>query len=162
MTDQAILVRDLMVDVFDFPHIPYWFTLRQVAGILKKTISGSKCIRPLAVLVFDEKYNLVGHLDVDTLIRGMGRTLFTDNDAPNLADNSRTGPMSELSERPASTLLMKTAFYVDPEDPWTKAAEVMLRNDLQLLPVLENSKKLVGIVRSVEIFEQLSARYFRA
>jgi predicted transcriptional regulator len=32
----------------------------------------------------------------------------------------------------------------------------MLHNNLVLLPVLENKKKLVGVVRMIEVFDELS------
>ena len=32
----------------------------------------------------------------------------------------------------------------------------MVHNDLALLPVLENNKKFVGLVRMIEVFDELS------
>jgi CBS domain-containing protein len=47
-------------------------------------------------------------------------------------------------------------FFVEPGDPLTKAAYMMIHHDLILLPVLENKKKFVGLVRMIEIFDELS------
>jgi CBS domain-containing protein len=47
-------------------------------------------------------------------------------------------------------------YFVEPTDPLTKAAYLMIHNNLILLPVLENKKKFVGLVRMIEIFDELS------
>src|SRR4030067_1872349 len=66
------VVRDLMIDVFEFPHIPYWFSIRQAIGIIKKSLlTKEKCLQPMAVLVFDEKYNLVGTVSLKDILRGL-------------------------------------------------------------------------------------------
>ncbi len=47
-------------------------------------------------------------------------------------------------------------YFVEPGDPITKAAYLMLHNDLLLLPVLEDKKKFVGLVRMIEVFDSIS------
>jgi Mg/Co/Ni transporter MgtE len=37
----------------------------------------------------------------------------------------------------------------------------MLRHDLILLPVLENKKKLVGLVRMIEVFDAISDKILK-
>jgi len=44
----------------------------EVSGILKKSIHGGKCLRPAAALIFDEKYNLLGHLDIQDILQYIG------------------------------------------------------------------------------------------
>ena len=56
-TDKKII--NVMVGIFEYPHIPYWFSLDQAMRIIKVSfISTKKYPEPLAMLVFDEKYNL--------------------------------------------------------------------------------------------------------
>ena len=52
---------------------------------------------------------------------------------------------------------MATAkYFVEPGDPLTKAAYLMLHHDVVLLPVLENKKKFIGLVRMIEVFDEIS------
>ena len=166
MSDQDKQVREIMIDVFEFPHVPYWFTIRQVSGILKKSISGGKCLRPLAALVFDEKYNLLGHVEAQDILNAVNTIALSGDPA---RQDIITAPAADvmiafgtLSDNPVSSLLNQFKHFVEPEDAVAKAAELMLRNNLPVLPVLENQKKLVGIVRDTEIFEYLSTRFFMA
>lgn len=65
-------VRDVMVDVFEFPHIPYRFTIKQAIRIIKKSfIEAEKCMFPQVVMVFDEKYNLMGTFTPRDIIKGL-------------------------------------------------------------------------------------------
>lgn len=164
MPDQIKLVRDIMVDVFEYPHVPYWFTVRQVAGILKKSISGGNHLHPQMCLIFDEKYNLMGHIELRDILNGAGQAASAGKKGlkGTFSDNSASGPLATLAEQPSGSLMVPAKLFADPEDTVATAAEVMIENNLSFIPVLENKKKLVGIIRSAEIFDYLSAAYLRA
>jgi Mg/Co/Ni transporter MgtE len=106
--------------------------------VIKKSLIGTaKCFHPLAVLVFDEKYNILGTLTLKNILKGL--------------------ESKEKAERPVSEVMTQAKVFVEPDDPTTKAADLMLDNDLVLLPVVENKKKFVGVVRMIEIFDELTS-----
>lgn len=167
MEKRNTVVKDLMVDVFDFPHMPYWFSIRQAIGIMKKVFLGSeKCVRPVVILVFDEKYNLMGaltHIDIVKALEprfldaGIDLATSQEKGKGNLVWDSLCGePSKELAEKPIGDVMVPIKVFADPDEPITKAAYLMLRNDMSVLPVLENKKKLVGIVRMIEVFDELT------
>jgi CBS-domain-containing membrane protein len=61
-----------------------------------------------------------------------------------------------LAEKPVKEIMSPAKYFVGPDDRITKAAYLMLHHDLVLLPVLENKKKFVGLVRMIEIFDEIS------
>jgi Mg/Co/Ni transporter MgtE len=133
------VVKDVMIDVFEYPHVPYWFTMKQAIMVIKKSVIGTeKCIHPMAVLVFDEKYNILGTLTLNDILKGL--------------ESSK-----EKAESPVSEVMVPAKFFVEPGDPISKAAEQMLTNNLILLPVIEDKKKFVGVVRMIEIFDELTS-----
>ena len=162
------VVKDLMLDVFDYPHVPYWFTLSQAIKIIKVSfISAKKYPEPLAILVFDEKYNLMGTLSLKNILTGLEPKFMratTDAQAytkegPELAliwSTLFNKESKDLAEKPVSEIMVPAKYFVEPDDPITKAAFMMIHNDLILLPVLENKKKFVGLVRLIEIFNEIS------
>jgi len=133
------VVRDLMIDVFEYPHVPYWFTIKQAIMVVKKSVLGTeKCIHPLAVLVFDEKYNILGTLTMKDILKGL--------------------ESKEKEDSPVSEVMIPAKFFVEPDEPFSKAADMMLSNDLVLVPVIEkDKKKFVGVVRMIEIFDELTS-----
>lgn len=161
-------VKDLIVDIFEFPHIPHWLSIRQAIEIIKKSVlESNKCIRPIVILVFDEKNNLVGTLTHINILMGLEPKFLkrvTKADVPEesrvelsaIWDSLFSTESKKLSEKPVSEVMVPVNLFVEQNDPITKAAYLMLHNDLVLLPVLENKKKLVGVVRMIEVFDELS------
>lgn len=161
------LAKEVMVDVFDFPHIPYWFSIRQAIGIIKKSfLSGEKSPYPIAVLVFDEKYNLLGTVTLNEILKGLEPKFLKSSKRAQVLEEDESGlsvlwdtmfkESREAAERPVSEIMVPTKLFVKPEDPLTKAAYLMIHNELLLLPVLEDKKKFVGLVRMIEVFNALS------
>lgn len=161
-------VKDIMVDVFEFPHVPHWFSMKQAMEIIKRTVLESeKCIRPVVILVFDEKYNFMGTLTHIDILKGLEPRFLKPTTKAQVPEENDVGlavlwdtlfssESKELVEKPVSEIMVSAKFFVDQDAPITKAAYLMLRHDLVLLPVLENKKKLVGVVRMIEVFDELS------
>ena len=166
-------VKDVMVDVFDFPHLPYWMTIRQAIGVVRKSLlSGEKlCQHPMAILVFDEKYNLLGTLSLKDILRGLEPQFLKPSTKAQVPAEDERGlsllwdtlfskESSQLAERSVGDAMAPAKDFVRPGDPISKAAYIMLHKDLALLPVLDD-KKFVGLVRMIEIFEVISDNILR-
>ena len=162
-------VADVMIGIFEYPHVPYWVTIRQTVKVVRASFLGAKKYPdPLAILVFDEKYNLMGVLTLRHILKGLEpRFLKAPPDSIQLAEEDESAltliwdtlfktESKELSERQVSEVMTPAKYFVEPSDPVTKAAYLMLHHDLLLLPVLENKRKLVGLVRMIEIFDTIS------
>ena len=56
-------VQEVMIPLKDYPHIPHWFTLRQAVAIVRESaVKFAGVFEPRVVLVFNEKYQIVGLL----------------------------------------------------------------------------------------------------
>jgi len=146
-----VTVREIMVDVFEYPHIPYWFTLRQAAGIIRNTLLGTeKQVHPLTVLVFDEKYNLVGMANLREIMKGLEPYWSGGEAAPAAAGGKPP------SEAPVATVMRAMEAFVEPGASVADAARLIVEQGLELVPVLEDRKKLIGVVRWQEVFQECS------
>ena len=168
---KAVAVKELMIDVFEYPHIPYWFTIKQVIGVIRKSlIETEKCVHPRVVLVFDEQYNLIGLVTLKEILQGLEPKL-----KPAETNNAEIAPIDDASllafetsmfsegakrlmDKPVSDVMTQINIFLSPEDSVVKAALLMLHHNLMVLPVLENKKKFVGVVRIPEVFEAIFAR----
>ncbi len=168
MSDSKV-VKDVMTGIFEYPHVPYWFSIGQAIRIVKVSfLSTKKYPDPMAILVFDEKYNLMGTLTAEGYPEGAGaevsktewqrpRLLKRMNQALSLIwDTLFDKGSKDLAEKPVSEIMAPAKYFVEPGDPLTKAAYLMLHHDLILLPVLEGKKKFVGLVRMIEVFDEIS------
>jgi len=167
MSDRKV-VKDLMIGIFEYPHIPYWFSIGQAIRIVKVSfISTKKYPEPMAILVFDEKYNLMGTLTLKDILRGLEPRFLKPSTKAQVPEEDESGlsviwdsmfnrEAKDLAEKPVSEIMVPAKYFVEPGDPVTKAAYQMVHHNLILLPVLENKKKFVGLVRMVEVFDQIS------
>lgn len=161
-------VREIMDDIFDYPHLPYWFSLGQAIKILKKTLPGTDvCTYPRGILIFDERYNLLGTLNIRDILRGLEPRFKSASSEPSgmVEDEATMAGIAEqlygdeskaLLDRPVSDFMIPASVFLDPEDIVTKAAYLMLRHNLIFVPVLEGRKRLVGIVKVIKIFDEIT------
>jgi CBS domain-containing protein len=161
-------VREIMDDIFDFPHLPYWFSVRQATDILKRTLPADNvCNYPRSILIFDERYNLLGSLNIRDILRGIEPKLqvpLVESDHP-IEDDSSLASIAEglygdasvgLLDKPVSDFMTPARFFLSPDDPVTKAAYLMIHYNIISLPVLESRKKLIGMVRMVRVFDEIA------
>ncbi len=164
---------DIMVAIENYPHIPYWFTLRQAVAEIEKSVIevAGKLSLPRSLLVFDEKYNLVGMCRRRDILRGLEpkflRTMgvkhreevFLDLDAdPNLVEISagRIGKaMQEQAETPVSEVMQPISSTADYNDHLAKIIYKLLSRDLYMIPVLKDDR-VVGVVRTVDVFHEVA------
>ena len=156
-------VKDLMIPLEDYPHIPYWFTLRQAMAIVREAaIKFEGSFEPRAVLVFDEKYQLMGILTLRDIIKGLEPNFLKETSLVKM-DPSLTvllgdllGPqMKEHSQRPVGEVMSPIQATVDGNAPIAKALYLMIKENVGLMPVIQDSK-VAGIIRLSDLFNEVA------
>jgi CBS domain-containing protein len=156
-------VKDLMISLEDYPHIPFWFTLRQTIAIVREEaikLEGTFAFR--AVLVFDEKYQLMGLLTLRDIIKGLEPRflhetgLFKSDPSLVLMIGDLFGPgLKEAAQKPVSEVMSPIKVTVQGNDPIAKALFLMIKGDVGLIPVMEDSK-VAGMIRLSDLFKEIS------
>jgi CBS domain-containing protein len=166
-------VADLMIPLEDYPHVPYWYTLRQAMAIVREAaIKFEGTFEPRSVLVFDEKYHLLGILTLKDIIRGLTPKLLQgalgklqaafDVDAV-LADLEAdiAGPkVKEAAQTAVSEVMSPIKGTVDAGDSLAKALLLMVKEDVIRMPVMA-AEKVVGIIRLSDLFQEISGFVLR-
>ncbi|RJR47916.1 MAG: CBS domain-containing protein [Deltaproteobacteria bacterium] len=156
-------VKDLMIPLEDYPHIPYWFTLRQAMAIVREAaVKFEGSFEPRAVLVFDEKYQLMGILTLRDIIKGLEPRFLQESGLikgdPNLAVlmGDLFGPgLKEASQKPVSEVMSPIKVTFPGNDSIAKAIFVMIKEDVGLMPVMEGGK-VMGMIRLSDLFKEIS------
>lgn len=169
---QDIRARDVMIPLDRYPHIPYWFTLRQAIVEMEKgelEIDGRKSL-PRMLLIFDEKYRLMGMARRRDILRGLEPEFLrekplqyrkklwdveTDPDLSELSDDRVLQDCRRLAEQPISEVMIPIEATVDYNDNIVRITYEMNKNNLALLPVVKDNA-VVGVVRSVDIFHRFA------
>ncbi|MGB8992258.1 MAG: CBS domain-containing protein [Desulfobaccales bacterium] len=156
-------VKDLMIPLEDYPHIPYWFTLRQAMAIVREAaIKFEGSFEPRAVLVFDEKYRLMGILTLLDIIKGLEPKFIEEGDltAP---DSSPTGfieglfgpHLEEKTQRPVNEVMSPIRVIVDGKAPIVKALYLMIKENVVRIPVMED-ERVAGMIRLGDLFNEIA------
>ena len=108
-----VRARDLLIPIEDYPHVPYWFTLRQAVLEMERAelVRNGRKSLPRAILVFDEEYQLMGMVRRRDILRGLEpefltekpisyrRKLFDVKVDPNLSELSFDKVIAGVKER---------------------------------------------------------------
>ena len=157
-------VKELMIPLEDYPHIPYWFTLRQAMAIVREAaIKFEGSFEPRAVLVFDEKYQLMGMLTLRDIIKGLEPRFMHEHRAGAKADPNLTvlmgdlfGPgMREASQKPVSEVMSPIKVTIAGSDSIAKAVFLMIKENVGMMPVIQDSK-VAGMIRLSDLFNEIS------
>lgn len=161
-------VKDFMIPLEDYPHIPYWFTLRQAIAIVREaTLKFEGTFEPRAVLVFDEKYQLMGILTLRDIIEGLeprflkeGKMVegvkVTSDPSLSIIMGELFGPgLKEASQRQVSEVMSPIKVTVNADAPIAKAIFLMIKENVGMMPVMQDNK-VVGMVRLSDLFKEIS------
>jgi CBS-domain-containing membrane protein len=155
--------KELMIPLENYPHIPYWFTLRQAMAIIREAVLKFEGqFEPRAVLVFDEKYQLMGILTLRDIIKGL-EPKFLQETSLVKADPGLTvllgeffGPkMVEQSQRPVSEVMSPIKETVNADEPVIKPLYSMIKENIGLMPVMQ-AGRVMGILRLTDLFAEIS------
>ncbi|NCO39515.1 MAG: CBS domain-containing protein [Armatimonadetes bacterium CG_4_10_14_3_um_filter_66_18] len=164
--------EEFMIPLSDYPHIPYWFTLRQAIAEMENSqieVDGRKSL-PRVVLVFNEAYELLGAARRRDILRGLEprflvsksldyrAKLFDVKVDPNLSElpaERVIKGLREQAERPISDVMIPIGATVSSDDHLMKVIYEMVANDLCLIPVMQEGK-VAGVVRSVDALHEVA------
>ena len=164
---------DLMIPLDNYPHIPYWFTLRQAMAELEKSefeMGGGQKSLPRVVLIFDEKYQLMGSVRRRDILRGLEpeflvnkpmnyrKKLFDVKVDPNLSEmtfDKVVEGIREKMERPVCDIMRPIKTTVNFDDHLIKVIYELVDSNISMVPVLKDDQ-IVGVVRTVEVFQEIS------
>jgi CBS-domain-containing membrane protein len=117
---------------------------------------------PRAVLVFDEKYQLMGILTLRDIITGLEPKFLQETGLikadPSLAvftGDFFGAKMQEQSQRTVSEVMGPIRFTVNAADPITKPLYLMVKENVGLVPVMAEGK-VAGMLRLSDLFAEIS------
>jgi len=160
-------VKDILIPKERLIVIPERFKIRQALKTLREGKTDKADIQVVGFLVLGDNNELLGSLCLKEFIKGLApqflqpvssAQVVQENEA-NLAelwDSVLEDQSRRFSEEPVSKYYAPIKTSVEPEDVITKAAYLMLFHDLTFLPVLEQKRRLVGVVTIFDVFRELS------
>lgn len=155
-------VKDVMIPIEEHPRIPSSCTIREALVEIRNYIH--KGYRH--VLVFDERFRLVSVLSLKDILKSMmpeflrsgmqskyeGYTLPDDASLAILWQNSFFDECGYASQKTVKEMLIPVKITIEADAPVTKALYLMLKEDVNMLPVTEKGI-VVGVIRITHILD---------
>jgi CBS domain-containing protein len=133
-----------------------------MAIVREATIKFEGSFEPRAVLVFDEKYQLMGILTLRDIIRGLEprflqetSLLEMDANLTVLMDDLLGPNIKEASQRPVSEVMSPIQITVDGNSPFVKALSLMVKENVGLMPVMLDNR-VAGMIRLSDLFAEIA------
>ncbi len=163
---------DIMIPIDNYPSVKHNTTLREAVRVIEEAklqVEGRFSL-PRVLLVFNDEGNLLGLVRRRDIMRGLEpkflktmavpdrRRLFEIEIDPNLVDLStgKIGSAMQIqAEQPVSEVIMPVVATVGIDDHLAKIIYKMVNRDQSLLPVMKGDK-VVGVVRSVDVFQEVA------
>ncbi|MCD6105237.1 MAG: CBS domain-containing protein [Thermosipho sp. (in: Bacteria)] len=108
--------------------------------------------------VINEDYKVVGFISENDIIRASLPSYFallqSASFIPDL--NQFVRNLKKISKKPVSEVMTKPAIVIKESTPLLHAADLMIRHNLKILPVVDDEEKLIGILTRMKILEAVS------
>lgn len=145
-------IRDLIIPISQYPHMPYWATLKEAVVQLKAAYETGR----RTILVFDEAYRLVGVLQRKHILKALDAE-FARYGEDRAAWEGLLGPGSAKGlARQIKDFMSGTSVRIDADESILSASHVMVGNDAYLLPVTEGGK-LIGVLRMDDLYQEITS-----
>ncbi len=143
-------VSKLMINRSEWPQLRADTDVRTAIKILRIVTEDKKLEHGHSTpLVLDDNYNLLGFVHLTDLLKSV-RHLCEKTDQPSELDQA---------DNPIRDLVIPFKGSVQEDDSILKALDIMLDNDVSLVPVIKDGK-LQGIVNLSDIFNTVAAFLF--
>ena len=165
-------VRAVLIPIDRYPSVRDTATLREAIRVIESAQLEVKLRKslPRCLLVFDGIGVMVGYVRRRDIMRGLEpRFLLTkpleyrgkpfdiaiDPNLSELPFDRMVKAIRNQADRQVSEVMRPIEAILKADDHITKAVSIMVSLDLSLIPVLDGNE-LVGVVRSVDVFQELA------
>ena len=169
---ETLRIGDIMIPIGDYPSISPESTLKEAIEKMEQSqleVSGRTSL-PRVLLVLEFTGELVGTVRRRDIMRGLEprhlvtqplnyrKKLFDVSIDPNLSElsyESMVKGVREQAKQPVRSVMRPIQIALDHSDHIIKGVYEMVGYGMTLLPVMQDGK-VVGVVRSVELFRELA------
>lgn len=168
-TKPSRTVRDLMIPLADYPHLPASATLKDTIALIRKGFEAIEQFGFRRALVLEEGRTLKGTISILDLLQGLEPTLlrvdpsriyqgFLAEGGPALElfwDRVFAKGLGEEALKSVGAVARPVGATVRPDDRLSRALRLMLIENAPILPIVEEGRVL-GVIRLVDIFNEVA------
>ncbi len=143
--------KDLMIPIQDYLSPDN--TLKEAVNLLRIAKKGEEKIGVKGLPVLDKEGKLIGMLSMTDILKAVHPSYM---DLMNLSNFTWDGMVESLAKSAADkkveTVMSKEVFTVKEDDPLMECVDLMIKNNIRRLPVIDKAGKVVGMIYERDVF----------
>jgi CBS domain-containing protein len=143
--------KDLMIPITDYLRPEA--TLKEAVNLLRTAKRGEERIGVKGLPVLDTSGKIVGMLTMGDILKVVHPSYLN---MMNLGNFTWDGMIEEMAKKVANRkvqdIMTKTVLTAKQTDPLMECVDVMLKNNVKRLPVVDDSGKVIGMIYERDIF----------
>lgn len=156
-----MLAKDLMVSINHVKHLTPEMTLKEANDVLdgnERLIQG----KPLSLkgtVVLDEKGRLIGIVSMKDIMRAMIPKYFSQSIAGFSWEGQLDEQIAKVKERTlVIDIMISDVIVANEKDTLLECIDLMIENNLQRLPVVNDEKQVVGMLYMRALYGYISQK----
>jgi|WetSurMetagenome_2_1015567.scaffolds.fasta_scaffold223343_2 CBS domain-containing protein len=143
--------KDLMIPIQDFLKPDN--TLRDAANLLRIARKGQEKVGVRGLPVLNKDGKLVGMLSMKDILKAVQPSYMSLMNISNFTWDGMVESLAKsVADKNVETVMSKVVFTVKEDDPLMECVNLMIKNNIRRLPVIDKAEKVVGMIYERDVF----------
>jgi len=146
--------KDLMIPIQDFLNPDN--TLRDAVNLLRIAKKGEEKVGVKGLPVLNKDGKLVGMLSMTDILKAVHPSYMSLMNLSNFTWDGMVESLAKsVADKKVETVMSKEVFTVKEDDPLMECVNLMIKNNIRRLPVIDKAEKVVGMIYERDVFFEI-------
>jgi CBS domain-containing protein len=143
--------KDLMIPIQDF--LAPDNTLRDAINLLRIAKKGEEKVEVKGLPVLNKDGKLVGMLSMTDILKAVHPSYMSLMNLSNFTWDGMVESLAKsVADKKVETVMSKEVFTVKEDDPLMECVDLIIKNNIRKLPVIDSAEKVTGMIYERDVF----------
>jgi CBS domain-containing protein len=143
--------KDLMIPIQDF--LKPENTLRDAVNLLRIAKKGEEKVGVKGLPVLNKDGKLVGMLSMTDILKAVHPSYMSLMNLSNFTWDGMVESLAKsVADKKVETVMSKEIFTVKEDDPLMECIDLIIKNNIRRLPVIDKAEKVAGMIYERDVF----------
>jgi len=143
--------KDLMIPIQDFLKPDN--TLRDAVNLLRIAKKGEEKVGVKGLPVLNKDGKLVGMLSMTDILKAVHPSYMSLMNLSNFTWDGMVESLAKsVADKKVETVMSKEVFTVKEDDPLMECVDLIIKNNIRRLPVIDKTEKVAGMIYERDVF----------
>ncbi len=144
-------VKDLMIPLQDYLRPEN--TLKEAVNLLRIAKKGEEKVGLKGLPVLDKEGKLVGMLSMTDILKAVHPSYMSLMNLSNFTWDGMVESLAKsVADKKVETVMTKDVITVKEDDPLMECVDLIIKNTIKRLPVIDKAGKVVGMIYERDVF----------